>query len=159
MIGAVVALACLLPPAEGTVVDSFREPPCAYCPGNRGIEYELPAGSTVVASAPGVVSFAGTVAGVSYVVIDHGDGWRTTYGKLADVRVRGGQRLRQGQELGRSSDQLFFGLRSGERYVDPGRLLGVVRHRPRLVPLDGTSRRPTLARLRCPAGGAGPPGR
>jgi murein DD-endopeptidase MepM/ murein hydrolase activator NlpD len=159
VIGAVVVLACLLPPADATVVDPFREPPCAYCPGNRGIEYELPVGSAVVASTPGVVSFAGTVAGVSYVVIDHGDGWRTTYGKLSAVRVRAGQRLTQGQELGRSTDQLFFGLRHGDRYVDPGPLLGVVRHRPRLVPLDGTPRRPTPARLQCPAGGGGPPGR
>lgn len=159
MIGALVVLGCLLPPAEATVVDSFREPACTWCPGNRGIEYELPAGSGVMASASGVVSFAGTVAGVSYVVIDHGAGWRTTYGKLSAIEVRAGQRVRQGQELGRSSDELFFGLRQDGRYVDPGPLLGVVRHRPRLVPLDGAPRRPTSSTLQCPAGGTRPAGR
>lgn len=159
MIGALLIVGCLLPPAQATVVDPFREPPCRYCPGNRGIEYALPAGSAVVAAAPGVVSFSGTVAGVSYVVIDHGGGWRTTYGKLSSADVSAGQRLRQGQQVGQSTQELFFGLRDGERHVDPGPLLGVLRRRPRLVPIDGSPRRPAPSRLQCPAGGTWPPGR
>ena len=39
------APSCLLaPPVAAPVVDPFREPPCAWCPGNRGIEYGPPAG-------------------------------------------------------------------------------------------------------------------
>ena len=47
----------------------FRAPACAYCPGNRGLEYDAAVGSPVRAAAAGTVTFAGVVAGVRYVVV------------------------------------------------------------------------------------------
>ncbi len=150
---AAAAPTCLRPPVEAEVVDPFREPPCPFCPGNRGIEYGPAEGTPVVAAEAGRITFAGLVAGTRYVVVDHGDGWRTTYGKLATVAVRLGQSVTTGERLGTSSAALFFGLRQGETYVDPtGRLARLVA-RPQLVPLDGEHRRPPRpAKLVCPPG-------
>ena len=73
MIGAVIALllltpGCYQPPVESPIVDPFRAPECPFCRGNRGLEYQPPSGSPVVAAADGVVTFSGVVAGVRYVV-------------------------------------------------------------------------------------------
>ena len=48
-----LAPSCLLPPVDAPIVDPFRPPPCAWCPGNRGIEYDVPAGTPVRAAAAG----------------------------------------------------------------------------------------------------------
>jgi murein DD-endopeptidase MepM/ murein hydrolase activator NlpD len=140
---------CLLPPVVAPIVDVFRDP-CTYCRGNRGLELAPVAGSDVVAAAGGVVTFAGVVAGTRYVVLGHAGGLRTTYGRLAAIAVRLGALVRAGDVVGSSGTLLFFGLREGERYLDPAPLLGLVLRRPWLVPLDGRHRRPgPPARLVC----------
>ncbi|MGD9705023.1 MAG: peptidoglycan DD-metalloendopeptidase family protein [Acidimicrobiia bacterium] len=147
---------CLLPPVAAPVVDRFREPPCPYCAGNRGLELAPAAGSAVVAAAPGRVSFSGSVAGVRYVVVEHQSGHRTTYGRLAGILVRTGALVAAGTPVGTSSDRLFFGLRHGEQYLDPAPHLATVRARPQLVPLDGRNRLPARpGAVTCPAGGGG----
>src|ERR1700704_3756369 len=60
-----------LPPVDAPVSDPFRAPSTPYGPGNRGIEYATPPGTTVVASADGTVRFAGVVAGRRWVTLDH----------------------------------------------------------------------------------------
>lgn len=143
---------CLLPPLRAPVVDPFREPSCPWCAGNRGLELAPAPGTAVGASAAGKVSFAGVVAGVRYVVIEHGGGFRTTYGRLATSAVTPGRLVSAGEPIGTSSARLFFGLRHGERYLDPAPALATVRARPQLVPLDGRNRRPPrLGRIACPA--------
>ncbi len=154
----VVALvvACWAPPVDAPVVDPFRPPPCAWCPGNRGIEYGPTPGQPVRAVAAGTVSFAGTVAGTRYVVVDHGDGLRATYGRLAAASLGVGERVAAGQVIGTTTAEAYFGLRRGDLAVDPTPLLGTWRRRPRLVPLDGTPARPAPApRLVCGGGGTG----
>src|SRR3954470_12542621 len=74
---------CYAPPVTAPVVDPFRQPPCAQCAGNRGLEYATPPGTAVTAVAGGVVTFSGVVAGTRYVVVDQPDGYRATYGRLA----------------------------------------------------------------------------
>ena len=147
MIGIVASLAlltgnCYQPPVTSPIVDQFRAPACSYCPGNRGLEYQPPAGSRVVAAAAGIVRFSGVVAGVRYVVIEHGDGRSATYGRLAAAGVAVGTRVRQGDVVGSTTDRFYFGLRVGDRYVDPAPFLGALRYRPRLVPVDGSAARP-----------------
>ena len=88
--GTVAADACWLPPVDAPVVDPFRPPPCAWCPGNRGLEYGTPAGTVVRAVAAGEVTFSGTVAGMRYVVVRHADGRRATYGGLASSPLHAG---------------------------------------------------------------------
>ena len=147
---------CLLPPVAAPVVDPFRQPACEWCPGNRGLTYAAPAGTAVRAAAAGTVTFSGVVAGTRYVVVEHGvGGLRATYGGLASTSLAAGDVVAAGAIVGRSGAQLHFGLRRGETYVDPAPLLGRLVDRPRLVPTDGTPRRPAPPPvLRCPAAGA-----
>ena len=134
---------CWPPPVVGTVVDPFREPPCPYCAGNRGIVYRVGDGARVRAVAPGVVSWSGSVAGVRYVVVRHPDGRRVTYGRLDSTRLRTGDRVVTGTLVGRVSGRFHFGLRSAAgHYVDPAPLLGRSVRPPRLVPVDATPARP-----------------
>jgi septal ring factor EnvC (AmiA/AmiB activator) len=148
----VAALPCLLPPVTAPVVDPYREPACPYCAGNRGIEYATHAGQPVLAAEDGVVTFAGSVAGTRYVVVEHADGLRVTYGRLAAIGVAEGARVRRGQPIGAASEQFFLGVRRGEDYLDPASMLGTWRRHVRLVPLDGTPPRPGRPpALVCPA--------
>lgn len=146
---------CYEPPVRGRIVEPFRAPPCPYCAGHRGVDFDGQAGEPVRAAAAGVVSFAGNVAGTSYLVIGHDDGLRATYGRIRSGRVRVGQRVQAGQVLGVTGPEgLYFGLREGVRYVDPQPFLGRRRAPVRLVPLDGEARpRVGASRLVCPVQG------
>jgi murein DD-endopeptidase MepM/ murein hydrolase activator NlpD len=126
----------LVPPVEAPIVDHFRPPACQWCAGNRGLEYGAGAGAGIHAAAPGVVSFSGTVAGVRYVVVDHGGGFRTTYGRLAGAAVSTGEGIATGHIVGQSGGTgLFFGLRHNDVYLDPELyFVGARPTRARLVP-------------------------
>jgi hypothetical protein len=151
----VQALACWRPPVEGVIADRFREPPCRWCPGNRGLEYQVAGDVDVRAAASGTVTFAGDVAGVSYVVIELPTGWRHTYGRLATSRVQVDDRVLAGTIVGQASEEFFFGLRVGDDYRDPEPFLGTWSAPARLVPTDGTAARPTSRQiLRCRAAAA-----
>ena len=150
MLAALLLASCYLAPVPVPVALPFAAPACEYCPGHRGLAYELPAGSPVQAAAPGTVTFAGVVAGTRYVVIDGDDGVVATYGMLAQADVGRGDRVSEGESVGRSSAQLYFGLRIDGRYVDPAPFLGRPSWRPRLVPPDGSRPRPARPGLtRC----------
>ena len=147
------AASCLLPPVNAPVVDAFREPSCTWCPGNRGLEYAARAGHGRACGGRRARSrSAATVAGDLYVVVEHADGLRATYGRLASTElstaVDGGRRR---SVVGRASSELYFGLRRGDTYVDPAPLLGRLVERWRLVPTDGSPGRPAPP-PRCAAG-------
>ena len=160
MIVAIVAFMCYVAPVAVPIDDHFRAPACDYCPGNRGLEYQPPLGTSVLAAAPGVVAFVGSVAGTRYLVVDQGDGLKATYGRLLSVTVRTGQSIRPGQLVARSTDRLYFGLRQDGRYIDPAPFIGQLRFRPRLLPNDGSLGRPDPAPVStCKAGGSATPAR
>ena len=69
--------ACWYPPVLGRVVDPFREPPCPWCAGNRGIEYRVPRRTPVRSVATGDVTYSGVVVRRPYV-IRRPSGRRTT---------------------------------------------------------------------------------
>jgi murein DD-endopeptidase MepM/ murein hydrolase activator NlpD len=145
-----VAAACLAPPVDAPVIDPFRMPACEYCPGNRGIEYGPEPGQTVRAVAAGAVRFAGTVAGTRWVTVQHGDGLTASYGRLSTIALSEGDDVTAGQLIGTTTDELYFGLRDGDRPVDPTPLLGTIRYPTRLVPPGGVRRRAVGAgRLVC----------
>ncbi|MGH2706382.1 MAG: M23 family metallopeptidase, partial [Actinomycetota bacterium] len=71
-IGAGPAAAAEFVPVDAPVVRGFEEPAHDYGPGHRGIDFALPVGTEVVASAAGVVQFAGPVAGAgAFVSLSH----------------------------------------------------------------------------------------
>jgi murein DD-endopeptidase MepM/ murein hydrolase activator NlpD len=138
----VEAAPCWRPPVEAVVVDEFRAPPCVWCAGNRGLEYAIDATTTVAVAASGRVEFVGAVAGVRYVVVRLPNGWRHTYGQLRSTSVDTGDIALAGGTIGLVTDRFFFGLRIGDDYADPSPYIGVMRTRPRLVPIDATPPRP-----------------
>jgi len=127
------------PPVDAPVRDPFRPPAGPFGPGNRGIEYATTPGTPVVAIGPGVVVFAGPIAGERYVTVQHSDGLRSSYSYLATIAVREGEVVREDTMVGLAGARLHLGVRRGDEYLDPallwGRPYGPMR--PVLVPLDG----------------------
>lgn len=117
-------------PVEGRIVYQFGT---ATGPNNtripwHGIGIAAPAGTPVRAIASGTVSLAGPLGTyLTSVLIDHGGGYYTFYGYLADAAVAQGARVGKGQIIGRvggeSSDQgphLHFEIRGqGGIALDP----------------------------------------
>lgn len=114
-------------PVDGPVVAPFVAPTSVYGPGHRGVDFAAAPGTPVRAAGDGVVSFAGTVADTLHVVIAHTGDLRTSYSFLSRVDVRAGERVTRGRIVGLSggagppdeAGRLHFGLRVGDRYVDP----------------------------------------
>lgn len=111
-------------PVDEAVSDGWRPPVHAYASGNRGVDFATEPGSIVKASGAGTVSFAGQVGGTNYVVVEHGDGLRTTYGNLERIDVSVSAEVEPGQPLGAAAGEVHFGLRQGDRYLDPNLLFG-----------------------------------
>jgi Peptidase family M23/Putative serine esterase (DUF676) len=145
-----------LPPVDGPVVRAFQAPAFAYGPGHRGIDFAAAPGTPVRASGDGVVAFAGSVAGSLHVVVAHEVSLRTTYAFLAGISVRAGDRVARGQVVGTAgatgpeheAGGLHFGVRLGDRYVDPQRLFAVcdLTQLVRLIPADEVPAEPWDAR-------------
>lgn len=156
------AAPCWPPPVAAAVIDPYREPPCRWCPGNRGITYGTDPGTPIRAVAAGHVTFSGEVAGTGYVVVELASGWRVTYGNLAERAVRQGATVVAGTLLGATAGEFHFGLRDRAEagdpdrdtaYLDPTPYLGEWKYRVRLIPLDDRPARPAPApTLRCGAG-------
>lgn len=145
---ALLAAGALLAPAAVAVADSGREdwtwptetrrvanafeaPAHHYGPGHRGIDLVTRVGAPVFAVDDGEVAFAGSVAGVGVVSVDHAH-VRSTYQPL-EAAVTAGESVRRGDLLGyvvRNGSHcstltcLHLGARIGDDYIDPASLLG-----------------------------------
>jgi hypothetical protein len=125
----------LIPPVDGPVGRRFQGPAVDWGPGHRGIDYLVPGAAPVAvrAAATGRVAFAGSVAGVNAVTIEHSGDMETTYTNLLDIDVDDGQYVVQGSWLGHTRvahegvPGLHFGVKIDGAYVDP---------EPHLGPLD-----------------------
>lgn len=121
-------------PVDAPISDPFRPPASRFGAGNRGLEYGTSGGEFVLAVDAGVVVFAGTVGLERHVVVDHGDGLRSTYAFVASIDVVRGQRVVQGQRVATAATALHLTARLGSTYVDPMLLMAgaevVVRLRP-----------------------------
>lgn len=159
MFALLIAL-CLVAPVAGPIEVPFVAPACPYCAGNRAIDYVTVADEIVRAPIAGVVHFAGQVGGRSYVTIRVGE-LLVTLGGLGeiDLGLRRSPVLRSGQVVGRAigpEDPVSLSVRDASGiHLDPTPWLGrltSVGPRSRLVPLDGTPRRPA-PRAVCRPGG------
>ena len=128
------------------VVRFFDPPAVRWGAGHRGVDLAGHVGQQVRAALPGRVSFAGRIAGVGVVVVDHG-GSRTTYQPVSATVGRGDEVL-AGATLGRLEWHgthclpavcLHWGLLKGERYLDPLSLVGGAPRQVRLLPQGGSS--------------------
>ena len=95
---------------------------------HQGVDYTLPEGSRVFATADGVVKDVAQRNSTSgrTVVIDHGNGYETTYAHLSKVNVVRGQRVRRGDIIALSGNtglslapHLHYEVRHNGMRVDP----------------------------------------
>jgi murein DD-endopeptidase MepM/ murein hydrolase activator NlpD len=112
------------PPTDAPVLDPFRPPPEPWLAGNRGIEYATGPGAAIVAIGPGVVSFAGAVAGRLVVTVTHPDGLRSSYVGLGAIHVVVGHLVQGGQPVGTAHGPVHLGVRRQDAYLDPALLWG-----------------------------------
>lgn len=113
-------------PASGRVVRAFDPPATRYGAGHRGVDLAAHPGEPIVAALGGTVTFAGDVAGVSWVTVDHGGGLTTTYGPVAPRIVRAGSVVSAGEVVGfvaAGARHLDWGARFDDAYIDPLSLL------------------------------------
>ena len=144
----------LRPPVEGPLVRGFEAPAGPYGPGHRGLDFAAAAGTTVRSPASGRVTFAGPVAGTTWVTVEAAPGVLVTVGPLRSTSISVGEPVGAGRGLGTlaaghattdpatadpatgtPATAAHLGLRVDGVYVDPlPWLVGLTR--PRLVPLS-----------------------
>lgn len=128
----------LMQPVNGPITQEFGENTIDYSrwgyPGHNGRDYGVPIGTPVKAAAAGrVLRVAYEDGGYgNYVVIDHGAGFTGYYAHLLAQRVRPGEQVGVGDEIGLSGKtgattgpHLHFGLKGPggdpryKGYIDP----------------------------------------
>lgn len=87
-------------PLYGDLLHIYDAPEDPYAPGHRGLDVSAPLDTPVRASAPGIVSFSGSVAGNRSVTVDHGNGLLTSYSYLGVLSVTKGTPVEQGEIVG-----------------------------------------------------------
>jgi murein DD-endopeptidase MepM/ murein hydrolase activator NlpD len=111
---------------------SRRHPILGYARAHNGVDYHAPTGAPVGSVAPGVVTMAGWSGGGGRTVkVRHPNGYETEYLHLSSIAVRAGQRVSQGDLVGRvgktglaTGPHLHYGLKKNGRYVNP-----IIEHR------------------------------
>jgi septal ring factor EnvC (AmiA/AmiB activator) len=119
----------LVAPVRGKVVGAFgkyRDPVFDVEVENHGVEIEASSGSPIRSIGRGKVVFSGTVSGFGKVlIIQHGSGLFSVYGKADSFRVAQGQVVAPGQNIGRlpespgGKSMLYLELRAGGTAIDP----------------------------------------
>ena len=138
-------------PTPHHVVHGFDPPLQRWLAGHRGVDLVGVPDEAVLAAGSGVIAFAGRVAGMPVVTIQHPDGLRTTYEPVV-TRRHTGEIVLRGEQIGHLAlggshctpvACLHWGLKRGVDYLDP---LALLRLNPvRLLPLDDRTAQPALA--------------
>jgi murein DD-endopeptidase MepM/ murein hydrolase activator NlpD len=94
-----------IPPSNGRVSSPFGIRKDPFTRRNRmhdGIDFANSFRSPIVATANGTVSFAGRNGGYGkQVVIDHGNGYTTSYSHLTSISVEKGDQVERNDEVGK----------------------------------------------------------
>ncbi len=112
---------------------------------HHGTDFRARYGTPLYAVADGKVSYAGWMRGYGKVVkIRHAGGYESLYAHQSRIRVRRGQRVRQGQIIGYAGStgrstgpHLHFGLTKNGRWINPMRVLGKGKRRIRTKRIIG----------------------
>ena len=100
---------------------------------HAGVDFRAPFGTPIFAADGGVVTFVGVRGGYgNFILISHGNGIETAYAHMSSMSVSVGQRVFQGEQIGRvgstgnsTGNHLHFEVRINGVQVDP------MRHLPR----------------------------
>lgn len=115
----------MTPPIDGRIVSSFgwktneKTKLKSFSPG---IDIRPAAGAkAVTACAPGKVAYVGNLRGYeNFVIVEHDDGYYTTYAGLSQVTVEPDDLVQSGQRLGVcGTGTVRFELRQGREHLDP----------------------------------------
>ena len=106
---------------------SRLHPILGFARAHNGVDYHAPAGAPVASVAPGVVTLAGWTSGGGRTVrVRHPNGYESEYLHLSAIAVRAGERIAQGELVGRvgstglaTAPHLHYGLRKNGHYVNP----------------------------------------
>ncbi len=93
-------------PIDGARVTSGfgmrRHPLLGYTKMHKGMDFGAPTGTPIFAAGDGVITRAGWANGYgNFVSIKHNGTYATAYGHMSKILVSAGQRVRQGQVIGR----------------------------------------------------------
>ena len=122
-----IAAVCLSPPVDGPVVAGYA--PTGQYSGHFGVDYAADAGEQVRAPVSGMVTFAGTVAGMRTVTIEPVSGFKVSLSYLSEVQVASGTRVSRGSIVGlagapHGTPGVHLSTRVDGEYVDPVSQLG-----------------------------------
>lgn len=113
-------------PVRGRVIAGFGPKPGGT--RNEGVNFAVPAGTSVRAAEDGVVAYSGNeLKGYgNLVLVKHSDGYVTAYAHNSELTVKKGDKVRRGQIIAKAgqtgnvqSPQLHFEIRKGSTPVDP----------------------------------------
>jgi murein DD-endopeptidase MepM/ murein hydrolase activator NlpD len=94
----------MIPPVVGRITSGFGmryHPILGYARLHAGVDFGAAWGSSIRATADGIVSFAGRHGGHgNFVRLDHGGGLSTGYGHMSSIAVSPGTQVRAGQVIG-----------------------------------------------------------
>ena len=117
------------------VLARFDPPEVRWGAGHRGVDLAAAVGQEVVAPTAAVVTFSGVVVDRGVLVLQTASGLRTTF-EPVEPRVTVGTAVAPGEVVARVAATpghcapatcLHWGVRDGERYLDPLALVGEVR--------------------------------
>lgn len=133
-------------PTAAHVTRAADIPEHNWLAGHRGVDLAARTGQDILAAEDGVVAFAGVVAGVPVLSVDHADGIRTTY-QPVHATVKVGDEVEEGEVIGRLTpssgghDGLHWGARTGpDTYINPLTLLDAPQIRLKPVDAHGHTR-------------------
>ncbi len=111
-------------PTKGTFTSEFGP---RWGRNHNGIDIAGPVGTPIYAPAAGVVTFSKVKNGYgNYIIIDHGNGFETTYAHLNKSVVKEGEIVQEGTYLGEmgvtgnvTGSHLHFEVLKNGKYVNP----------------------------------------
>jgi len=117
-------------PADGRVVSAFGpqvHPRFGTRTFRSGVDIEAPEGTEIAAVYGGHVVYTGWFKGYgNLIILDHGNDFYTLYAHIAEIGVKEGEDVRQGQRIGTVGDtgslagaRLYFEVRYQGRALDP----------------------------------------
>jgi septal ring factor EnvC (AmiA/AmiB activator) len=117
-------------PTDGRIVTAFGaqvHPRFGTRTFRNGIDIEALGGTDVASVYPGHVLYTGWFKGYgNLIILDHGNDYFTLYAHVADILVREGDDVKQGQRIGTVGDtgslagaRLYFEVRHREKPLDP----------------------------------------
>ncbi|MBQ8002972.1 MAG: peptidoglycan DD-metalloendopeptidase family protein [Clostridia bacterium] len=118
----------LIWPAEGSFTSGYGR---RWGRNHNGIDIAAKPGTPIYAPAMGLVTFSDTKSGYgNYIMIDHGDGYVTTYAHLTTSYVKEGDSVKEGDVIGTigstgrvTGPHLHFEILHNGNYVDPMRYI------------------------------------